>query len=111
MGLEAAGTVEAVGGGVTDFSPGERVFALLGGGGYAELASAYAGHVMKMPPNLSFEQAACICETYITAHMNLFGNARLHERRDGVAARRRRRRNDRRDGALPQRWSRARACS
>ena len=32
---------------------------------------------MKMPPNLTFEQAACICETYITAHMNLFGNARL----------------------------------
>jgi NADPH:quinone reductase len=77
LGLEAAGTIEAAGGGVTDFSPGERVFALLGGGGYAELASAYAGHVMKMPPNLTFEQAACICETYITAHMNLFGNARL----------------------------------
>ena len=79
LGLEAAGTIEAVGGGVTDFSPGERVFALLGGGGYAEHASAYAGHVMKMPPNLSFEQAACICETYITAHMNLFGNAHLQE--------------------------------
>ena len=77
LGLEAAGTVEAVGPGVMGFAPGERVFALLGGGGYAELASAYAGHVMKMPPNLGFEQAACICETYITAHMNLFGNARL----------------------------------
>lgn len=77
LGLEAAGTIEAVGGGVTDFSIGERVFALLGGGGYAELASAYAGHVLKMPQNLSFEQAACICETYITAHMNLFGNAHL----------------------------------
>jgi NADPH:quinone reductase-like Zn-dependent oxidoreductase len=79
LGLEVAGTIEDVGGGVTDFSPGERVFALLGGGGYAELASAYAGHVMKMPPNLSFEQAACICETYITAHMNLFGNAHLQD--------------------------------
>jgi putative PIG3 family NAD(P)H quinone oxidoreductase len=79
LGLEAAGTVEAVGPGVMGFAPGERVFALLGGGGYAELAAAYAGHVMKIPPNLSFEQAACICETYITAHMNLFGNARLQD--------------------------------
>jgi len=77
LGLEAAGTVEAVGAGVTGFARGERVFALLGGGGYAELVSAHAGHVMRIPPNLSFEQAACICETYITAYMNLFGNARL----------------------------------
>ena len=77
LGLEAAGTVEAVGAGVTGFARGERVFALLGGGGYAELAAAHAGHVMRIPQNLSFEQAACICETYITAYMNLFGNARL----------------------------------
>jgi putative PIG3 family NAD(P)H quinone oxidoreductase len=77
LGLEAAGTVEAVGAGVTGFSPGERVFALLGGGGYAEVASAHAGHVVRMPPNLSFEQAACICETYLTAYMNLFLYAKL----------------------------------
>ena len=77
LGLEAAGTVEAVGAGVTGFSPGERVFALLGGGGYAEFASAHAGHVMRMPPNLSYEQAACICETYLTAYMNLFLYAEL----------------------------------
>lgn len=77
LGLEAAGTVEAVGEGVTGFTVGERVFALLGGGGYAELASAHAGHVMRMPPNLTFEQAACICETYLTAYMNLFLYAKL----------------------------------
>ena len=77
LGLEAAGTVEAVGPGVTGFTPGERVFALLGGGGYAELAVAHAGHVMRIPPNLSFEQAACICETYLTAYMNVFLYARL----------------------------------
>jgi putative PIG3 family NAD(P)H quinone oxidoreductase len=77
LGLEAAGTVEAVGAGVTGFERGERVFALLGGGGYAELAAAHAGHVMRMPANLSFEQAACICETYITAYMNLFLGAKL----------------------------------
>ncbi len=77
LGLEAAGTVEALGEGVTEFTQGERVFALLGGGGYAELASAHAGHVMRIPPSLSFEQAACICETYLTAYMNVFLYARL----------------------------------
>jgi putative PIG3 family NAD(P)H quinone oxidoreductase len=77
LGLEAAGTIEALGAGVTGFERGERVFALLGGGGYAELAAAHAGHVMRIPPNLSFEQAACICETYITAYMNLFLGAKL----------------------------------
>ncbi len=77
LGLEVAGVVESLGPGVADFAPGERVFALLGGGGYAELAVAHAGHVMRIPANLSFEQAACICETYLTAYMNLFLYARL----------------------------------
>ena len=77
LGLEAAGTVEATGTGVADFSRGDRVFALLGGGGYAELALAHAGHVVRIPPTMSFEQAACICETYLTAYMNLFLYARL----------------------------------
>jgi NADPH:quinone reductase len=77
LGLEAAGTVAAVGPGVAGFANGERVFALLGGGGYAELAAAHAQHLMRIPPNVSFEEAACICETYITAYMNLFLNARL----------------------------------
>jgi NADPH2:quinone reductase len=77
LGLEAAGTVAALGAGVTDFQIGERVFALLGGGGYAELAVAHAGLVMRIPERLSFEQAACICETYLTAYMNLFLYARL----------------------------------
>jgi putative PIG3 family NAD(P)H quinone oxidoreductase len=77
LGLEAAGTVEALGADVTGFARGDRVFALLGGGGYAELATAHAGHVMRIPPNLSFEQAACICETYVTAYMNLFLYAQL----------------------------------
>ena len=77
LGLEVAGVVEALGPGVADLVPGERVLALLGGGGYAELAVAHSGHVMRMPGNLGFEQAACICETYLTAYMNLFLYARL----------------------------------
>lgn len=79
LGLEAAGTVEALGPGVTEFRLGERVFALLGGGGYAEYAVAHVGHVLRMPANLTFEQAACICETYLTAYMNLFLYAELKD--------------------------------
>ena len=79
LGLEAAGTVEAVGDDVTGLARGERVFALLGGGGYAELAVAHAGHVMRMPASMSFEQAACICETYLTAYMNVFLYAKLKD--------------------------------
>jgi putative PIG3 family NAD(P)H quinone oxidoreductase len=77
LGLEAAGTVEAIGPGVVGFARGERVFALLGGGGYAELASVDARHVLRIPERLSFEQAACICETYLTAYMNVFLHAGL----------------------------------
>lgn len=77
LGLEVAGTVAAVGEGVTGFAAGERVMALIGGGGYAEYATAHAGHVMRIPDALSFVQAACVCETYITAYLNLFLTARL----------------------------------
>lgn len=77
LGLELAGTVEALGAEVDGFERGERVFALVGGGGYAEYALAHTGHVMRIPVRLSFEEAACICETYITAFMNLFLGARL----------------------------------
>ncbi len=77
LGLEASGTIEAVGADVRGLSPGQRVAALLGGGGYAELAAADARHVLPIPDSLSFEEAACLCETYITAHLNLFVGARL----------------------------------
>ncbi len=70
LGLEVAGTVESVGDGLSRHQVGDRVFALVGGGGYAEYAVAYEGHAMPIPENLSFAQAACICETYITAYLN-----------------------------------------
>jgi len=72
LGLEVAGIVESIGEGITRFSPGDRVVALVGGGGYAEYALALEGHSMALPESISFEQAACICETYITAYLNLF---------------------------------------
>lgn len=79
LGLEAAGTVEALGPDIQGFAPGARVFALIGGGGYAEYALAHADHTLAIPEGMSFEAAACICETYITAYMNLFRGARLED--------------------------------
>lgn len=72
LGLEVAGIVESIGENVTRYSPGDRVFALVGGGGYAEYTLALESHTMPIPESVSFEQAACICETYITAYLNLF---------------------------------------
>ena len=72
LGLEVAGIVESIGADITRFSPGDRVVALVGGGGYAEYAVALEGHTMALAESISFEQAACICETYITAYLNLF---------------------------------------
>ncbi len=77
LGLEAAGTVEQIGADVEGFAPGDRVVALLGGGGYAELAVAHAGLALRIPDSVSFGEAACIPETYITAYLNVFMTARL----------------------------------
>lgn len=72
LGLEVSGIVESVGSAVSEWKPGDRVLALVGGGGYAEYAVAYANHVMPMPASMSFEEAACVCESYITAFLNVF---------------------------------------
>ena len=77
LGLEAAGTICELGSDVADWRLGQRVAALLPGGGYAEYAAAYAGHVLPIPDWMSFEQAACIPEACITAFQNLFLNAGL----------------------------------
>jgi putative PIG3 family NAD(P)H quinone oxidoreductase len=77
LGLECAGRVVAVGAMVESPAIGDRVFALVGGGAYAELAVADAAHTLPIPQDYSYEQAACIAETYITAYLNLFQNAQL----------------------------------
>ncbi len=79
LGLEVAGTVESTGSGVSQWQTGDRVMALIGGGGYAEFAVANAGHMMAIPESMSFEQAACVCETYLTAYLNLFMLAGLED--------------------------------
>lgn len=72
LGLEAAGTVEELGDGVTRWRVGDRVMALIGGGGYAEYALAHADHAMALPTRMDFNHAACVCETYLTAYLNVF---------------------------------------
>jgi putative PIG3 family NAD(P)H quinone oxidoreductase len=72
LGLEAAGIVEAVGPGVDGWKKGDRVMSLVAGGGYAEYAAAYAEHLIPIPESISFEEAACISEVYITAFLNIF---------------------------------------
>ncbi|MSM41596.1 MAG: zinc-binding dehydrogenase [Geobacter sp.] len=72
LGLEVAGVIEELGPGVTGWQKGERVMSLVGGGGYAEYAVAYASHLMRIPESMSFEEAACVCESYITAFLNVF---------------------------------------
>ncbi len=71
-GLEAAGTVAAVGPGVTDWSVGDEVCALLPGGGYAEYVVTPAAHALRVPRGMSLDKAACLPETCFTVWTNVF---------------------------------------
>jgi len=77
LGLELAGEILALGPGVTGWRVGERVCALLPGGGYAEQAVIPAGMAMRIPDNLGFEEAAAFPEAWFTAYDNLFNWGRL----------------------------------
>jgi len=72
LGLEVAGRIAAVGDGVTCWAVGDRVCALLGGGGYAELAVVDARHVLPLPDGLSDIEAAALPETIFTVFANVF---------------------------------------
>jgi putative PIG3 family NAD(P)H quinone oxidoreductase len=67
-GLEIAGEVDALGPGVERLAVGDRVFGLLGGGGYAEAAVTHERALAKIPERLSFEEAAAVPEAFVTAH-------------------------------------------
>jgi NADPH2:quinone reductase len=70
-GAEVAGTIDAVGPGVTSFSVGDRVQALASSGGYAEYSLALAGKTFPIPLTLSFEEAAAMIITYQTSYYAL----------------------------------------
>ena len=76
-GLEVAGTVEAVGEGVTDWSPGDMICALVAGGGYADFCLAPAPQCLPIPRGFDFVTAAAIPETFFTVWTNVFERGRL----------------------------------
>lgn len=81
-GLEASGEVVAIGAGVSGLVLGDRVCALLPGGGYAEYVATPAAHCLPVPAGMEMKQAACLPETFFTVWSNVFmrGNLKAGER-------------------------------
>jgi len=72
LGLECAGTISAVADDVARWKVGDRVCALLAGGGYAESVVCPEGHLFAVPSGMSDEQAAALPEVLTTAWLNIF---------------------------------------
>ncbi len=77
LGLEMAGVVAGLGAGVQGWQPGERVCALLAGGGYAEKVAVPEQLLVRLPEDWSFVRAAAFPEVFYTAFVNLFMEAQL----------------------------------
>jgi len=76
-GIEYSGEIDALGDGVTTFAPGDKVFGMCGGGAYAQYLTVHGRTVLRMPHDLSFNEAAAVPEAFITAYDALFPQARL----------------------------------
>lgn len=76
-GLEIAGTVEKVGADVTRWKVGDKVCALIIGGGYAEYCNVPEGQCLPIPENLTFIEAASLPETFFTVWSNVFDRGQL----------------------------------
>ena len=81
LGVEIAGEVTAVGDQVTQYKPGQRVFGLVGSGGYAEYCVIDQFTAMPIPENLDFVAAAAVPEAFLTANEAVFtlGNLQKNE--------------------------------
>jgi NADPH2:quinone reductase len=77
LGLEVAGWIDSVGANVSQWRPGDKVVALVPGGGYAEYAVAHGGSCLPVPAPLSFNEAAGLPETVLTVWNNVFEMGRL----------------------------------
>jgi NADPH:quinone reductase len=77
LGMEASGTIAQVGAGVTGWNIGERVCALLPGGGYGEFAVANAGCLLPVPDRVDLVDAAGLPEAAFTAWTNIVDTGRL----------------------------------
>ncbi len=78
-GLECAGVISAVGSGVTGHHVGERVSALLAGGGYAERVAVPAGQLLPVPAGLSVQESAALPEVACTVWSNVVDRDRLRK--------------------------------
>ncbi|RFC62123.1 NAD(P)H-quinone oxidoreductase [Fulvimarina endophytica] len=78
-GLEVAGIVEAIGEGASRFSKGDRVMALVPGGGYAEAVTVHETNAIAVPGGIDLTKAAAIPETFFTVWSNVFVRAGLKE--------------------------------
>ncbi len=76
-GLEVAGTIVQLGAGVSGWAPGDKVCALVAGGGYAQYCVAPAGQCLPVPAGMDMIAAAAIPETFFTVWTNLFDGAHL----------------------------------
>jgi NADPH:quinone reductase len=76
-GLEIAGEVVALGSDVARWKTGDRVMALVVGGGYAQFCAAHETHALPVPPTLTLTEAAAIPETFFTVWHNVFQRGRL----------------------------------
>lgn len=71
LGLEVAGVVSCVGDGVPTWKPGDKVFGLVAGGGYAQQVAVDQHHLMPIPEDMAFEHAAGLAEVFLTAYQCL----------------------------------------
>lgn len=76
-GLEVAGTVVSAGSATRRFKPGDRIVALVSGGGYAEYCAVPEATALPVPAGLSMVEAAALPETFFTVWSNVFDRARL----------------------------------
>ncbi|MDO8733498.1 MAG: NAD(P)H-quinone oxidoreductase [Actinomycetota bacterium] len=79
IGLECSGVITALGKGVTSFSVGQEVVALLAGGGYAEQVNVPVGQVLALPPGISLIEGAGLPEVACTVWSNVFMTAKLQQ--------------------------------
>lgn len=77
LGLECSGEITEIGENVTQWKVGDKVCALLSGGGYAEYTVAHAGSCLPIPENLDMATAAALPETYFTVWSNIFDRGAL----------------------------------
>lgn len=79
MGLEVSGEIAEVGRNVEGWKIGDKVCALLGGGGYAEYVAVKYDMLMPVPKGLTFEEASALPEAYATSYLNLFIEGHLEK--------------------------------